>query len=630
MHDGVSGSGYRVRGSYRLRFHSGSVITESDPVEFFGWSARTPPASEHQSRITQHFLPAGPTPWARQRATHHESSFPFGTGNMTSSTAMNAAKDRCRSYNPAPIELDLDTLSTDCTDSLREQVSRVHQRLDEVQKEVLRSKEETGESSKRGSPFTPEIQSKPLPATFRLPALEPYDGSGDPMEHVATFRSQMALYDTSEALMCRAFPTTLRGSAIIWFFWSLIERPPTTLPEMLQRAHQYMAVETLIAGKRDETKRSRGEQSRGHLAPPPKKRDDRSGLLPARPPPIPLNSTRTKIFFQIRENGLLKAPSPMKSHPERRDKRRYCRFHREYGHDTEECRDLQYQIEDLIRREHLWRYVREQPPLSDGRPSRDLSPRPQGPVEKQIDNSSGGNSSSARTCQRIEVTLSAKSPDLCPSSPSRPNLRICARVHPLGRNLRICARGHPLGQIFEFAPEFTLSAKISEFAPEVTLSAKSPDSRPSSPSRPKSPNLRPRSPSRPNLRICARLHPWQELYIVIPELMLGRIYSCCITIPELMLGRIDSRYTVIPELTLGRIYSCYIIIPELTLGRIDSRYTVIPELMLGRIYSCCITIPELMPGQIYSCCITIPELMLGRIYSCCITIPELMLGRIDS
>ncbi|RWV76847.1 hypothetical protein GW17_00062430 [Ensete ventricosum] len=338
------------------------------------------------------------------------------------------ARSQSRSYNPVPTELDLDTLSTDAADSLREQVRRVHQRLDKVQKEVLKSREEVGESSKGGSPFTPEIQSKPLPATFRLPALEPYDGSGDPTEHIVTFCAQMALYDTSEALMCRAFPTTLRGSARTWysrlkpasipsfdllarefelnflasarprpttasllgmaqgsdeplsqfvgwftsqvqgisdlhpslaiqafltglrpsrFFWSLIERPPTTLPEMLQRAHQYMAAETLIAGKRDETKRPRGEQSRGHPAPPPKRREDR-----------------------------------------------------EYGHDTEECRDLQYQIEDLIRRGHLRRYVREQPSLPDGRPSRDSSPRPQGPVEKQIDvifggPASGGNSSSA-------------------------------------------------------------------------------------------------------------------------------------------------------------------------------------------------------------------------------------------
>ncbi|RZR95003.1 hypothetical protein BHM03_00023787 [Ensete ventricosum] len=99
--------------------------------------------------------------------------------------------------------------------------------------------------------------------------------------------------------------------------------------------------------------------------------------------------------------GLLKAPSPMRSHPKRRDKRRYCRFHREYGHDTEECRDLQYQIEDLIRHDHLQRYVREQSSLPDGRPPRDSSPRPQGPVEKQIDVIFGGpasndNSSSAR------------------------------------------------------------------------------------------------------------------------------------------------------------------------------------------------------------------------------------------
>ncbi|RWV78729.1 hypothetical protein GW17_00060252 [Ensete ventricosum] len=360
----------------------------------------------HQSAPLQTESPAAPN---RGIPPDVEAPQPQVAEAHAASPTPTPARSQSRSYNLVPIEPDFDTLSTDTADSLREQVRRVHQRLVEVQKEVLKSREEVGESSKGSSSFTPEIQAKPLPATFRLPALEPYDGNGDPAEHIATFRTQIALYDTLEALMCRAFPTTLRGSARIWysrlkpasipsfdllarefelnflgipdlhpslaiqafltglrasrFLWSLIKPPPTTLPETLQRAHQYMAVEMLIAGKRDETKRPRGEQSYGHPAPPLKRREDRSGLLPAKPPLIPLNSTRTEIFFQIREKGLLKAPSPMKSHPERRDKRRYCHFHREYGHDTEECRDLQYQIEDLRR------YVREQPSVLDGRPS---------------------------------------------------------------------------------------------------------------------------------------------------------------------------------------------------------------------------------------------------------------------
>ncbi|RWW90054.1 hypothetical protein BHE74_00000807 [Ensete ventricosum] len=123
----------------------------------------------------------------------------------------------CRSQDSAQASPDLDTLSSDFTDSLREQVRQVHQQLDEVQKEFFKSKEEFGESSKGDSPFTPEIQDKPLPANFRLPSLELYDSSCDPIEHIATFRAQMALYDTSDALMCRAFPATLRGPVRIWY-----------------------------------------------------------------------------------------------------------------------------------------------------------------------------------------------------------------------------------------------------------------------------------------------------------------------------------------------------------------------------------------------------------------------------
>ncbi|RWW77802.1 hypothetical protein BHE74_00013999 [Ensete ventricosum] len=96
-------------------------------------------------------------------------------------------------------------------------VMRLPLEIDEVQRDFVRSKEEVGETTKGGSPFALEILDKPIPSSFRLSALEPYDGSTDPTEHVAEFMAQMAFYDTFDALMCRTFPTTLRGLAQMWY-----------------------------------------------------------------------------------------------------------------------------------------------------------------------------------------------------------------------------------------------------------------------------------------------------------------------------------------------------------------------------------------------------------------------------
>ncbi|RRT31940.1 hypothetical protein B296_00045667 [Ensete ventricosum] len=121
-------------------------------------------------------------------------------------------------------------------------------------------------------------------------------GSDEPLsQFVGRFTSQVqGIPDLHPSLAIQAFLTGLRPSR---FFCSLIERPPTTLPEMLQRAHQYMAVEALTSGKRDETKRPQGEQSCGNPTPPPKRRETGCACYQPEPPLIPLNSTRTEIFF---------------------------------------------------------------------------------------------------------------------------------------------------------------------------------------------------------------------------------------------------------------------------------------------------------------------------------------------
>ncbi|XP_023912551.1 uncharacterized protein LOC112024147 [Quercus suber] len=86
--------------------------------------------------------------------------------------------------------------------------------------------------------------------------------------------------------------------------------------------------------------------------------------------------------MQIKDEGALTFPGKLKGDPNRRSKDKYCRFHRDHGHDTADCYDLKQQIETLIRQGKLQKFVSKErtDPAPPEHPPRRDNDRPRPPV----------------------------------------------------------------------------------------------------------------------------------------------------------------------------------------------------------------------------------------------------------
>ncbi|XP_022153678.1 uncharacterized protein LOC111021131 [Momordica charantia] len=63
--------------------------------------------------------------------------------------------------------------------------------------------------------------------------------------------------------------------------------------------------------------------------------------------------------MEIQDQRLLKWPERMKASPSKRKKGRYCLFHRDHDHATLDCFDLKEEVEGLIWRRYLKKYVED-------------------------------------------------------------------------------------------------------------------------------------------------------------------------------------------------------------------------------------------------------------------------------
>ena len=278
----------------------------------------------------------------------------------------------------------------------------------------------------------PSINSHPLPSKFKMSSLDSYDGTRDPCDHITTFKITMHLQGVPDEIMCRAFPTTLKGPAQVWFnkiplnsvssfnqlsklfvnnfiggqrhkrssfslltieqgeneslrsfvtrfnrevltvdemdgkfmlaafhngvnssffIHKLYEQEPQTMAELVYSAQSFMnAKDAIIAKKRKRAERMEADLPH-HLdqGPHPKKaktgkRKDRDNRKASQSSGMsqhytPLNAPLDQVLMQIKDDPSLKWPEKMKGDPNKRNKNKYCRFHRDHGHDTDECLD---------------------------------------------------------------------------------------------------------------------------------------------------------------------------------------------------------------------------------------------------------------------------------------------------
>ncbi|XP_023901793.1 uncharacterized protein LOC112013632 [Quercus suber] len=78
--------------------------------------------------------------------------------------------------------------------------------------------------------------------------------------------------------------------------------------------------------------------------------------------------------MQIKDEGALTFLGKLKEDPNKKFRDKYCRFHRDHGHDTADRYDLKQQIEALIRQGKLQKFVskeRADLPLQEQAPRRD-------------------------------------------------------------------------------------------------------------------------------------------------------------------------------------------------------------------------------------------------------------------
>ncbi|XP_057730611.1 uncharacterized protein LOC130945942 [Arachis stenosperma] len=266
---------------------------------------------------------------------------------------------------------------------------------------------EEDEHDTSAGPFTADIMNFQLPRQFTLPTtLTPYDGLGDPKQHIKKFRSIMIVNDSISSFqeLAKQFEDYFAASTIYLhdsdYLTTIKQGPQESLkdyitcftkvamriPDLHPEVHLHAIKNGLCPGKFQETivvtkpkilaefrEKAKGQidveelrQARKAERLVTSKDDDKPQDSKKTFKPVPryesytqFNTKMDDIIKKILNYKLIKPPRKAGNYPESKniDKLKYCTFHQKHGHTTDECVIAKDLLERLARQGHLDNFI---------------------------------------------------------------------------------------------------------------------------------------------------------------------------------------------------------------------------------------------------------------------------------
>src|SRR5262249_42832855 len=149
-----------------------------------------------------------------------------------------------------------------------------------------------------------------------------------------------------------AVAALIQGTRDVSLKMALILDEPENLTDLITRAHRYAHCNEVLLSIRDhddprgqDKPRKAGREPERRKKASTRRGDDFDSRSRDKRPRVAerytsLNLTPSHVLMEIRGKEYLRWHRPLHSDPRSRDRNKYCQFHWDHDHDTNDCREL--------------------------------------------------------------------------------------------------------------------------------------------------------------------------------------------------------------------------------------------------------------------------------------------------